>query len=702
MKSIVVSGVVVAVAALAAAGCKSTPENGFAVDVTVAADASLADAQLSQVRTLDVSVSGAEIFHTNYAIGTQLASRAAKFIYRPSASAGTLTFAVYALDDSGGALAFGQGMATLKSGATTTLTVTLGTANVPSTDMAMCPTACPTLGATQCMGTQVQTCQMIDGCQTWGPATDCGADMLCCANACVAADVSNCYACGTSCGGSTPACLPTPMSCGCNIAVCAAGNMGCDTATGNCVACAALAANSADFYVDATSFAGGTGNATCPFKTITAALTAANASTAATKIIHIAAGTYAAGETFPLVVRKGISLAGAGASTTTIKGTGVVDHSTLGGTFNGAAYIVTILTGDATGTSTFSGLTITDALTAPAAGYLGVFCDQGNAASTLTTPPPATLPTPTTVLSGVTVGPNYDYAVAAATTTTPLLAGCNIKIVGSTITGNNNGMWAVGCGNGVGKISVAAALGDGTAAGGNTFINNKNGSGGGVGVLAWDCVSPLTFDNNVFDGGDSAVAVTNHSGTAGGDASLTQPNLYEVRNNTFKNLTVGGFDADRGAVIDQLTGNTFTNISSGASGTANAIAMRFSTSNSQVIKARNNTFIGNDVGVQAEVNAFVAGTRPAFDWGSAADPGNNTFACNSSGHAGGTGADFVFSVAAGSTVTIPLRSNKWDHVPPMTSATAANGLDLLNIGAVPVDTTGAALAGITCPTGHIP
>ena len=74
-------------------------------------------------------------------------------------------------------------------------------------------------------------------------------------------------------------------------------------------------------------------------------------------------------------------------------------------------------------------------------------------------------------------------------------------------------MWLVGCGAGTGKISVRRPIGDGTAAGGNTFSNNKS-AGGGIGVLGYDCVSPLTLDNNTFDGDDSGVLVTNHSGPA--------------------------------------------------------------------------------------------------------------------------------------------------------------------------------------------
>ncbi len=93
-------------------------------------------------------------------------------------------------------------------------------------------------------------------------------------------------------------------------------------------------------------------------------------------------------------------------------------------------------------------------------------------------------------------------------------------------------------------------------------------------------------------------------------------------------------------------------------------------------KARGNTIIGNDIGIDVEANAFVAGTRPSFDWGTAADPGKNVFACNSSAHAGNIGGDFRFEMAVGSTVTILLAGNKWDHMPPMQSATAADGLDI--------------------------
>ena len=117
--------ILIAAAALALAGCKSTPENGFAVDVTVAIDQSVSSSAIAQIATLDIAVDGAETFHTVDTISSQLTSRQGKFIYRPSAKSGTLTFTITAFDGVGAAIAVGTGAVALKNGQTTTLTVTL-------------------------------------------------------------------------------------------------------------------------------------------------------------------------------------------------------------------------------------------------------------------------------------------------------------------------------------------------------------------------------------------------------------------------------------------------------------------------------------------------------------------------------------------------------------------------------------------------
>lgn len=184
--------IAVAAAALALAGCKSTPENGFAVDVTVTADSSLSTSTRASVRTLDLSVTGAETFHTTYVITSQLASGDAKFIYRPQATSGMLTFAITALDGSGNAVAGGTGTAALKSGATVTLSVKLSVGGiVPDmtevADMAMPDMTCvPESDADFCA-------RLAKNCESVSDNDNCG----------VARTVASC---GT-CGSSAPACV---------------------------------------------------------------------------------------------------------------------------------------------------------------------------------------------------------------------------------------------------------------------------------------------------------------------------------------------------------------------------------------------------------------------------------------------------------------------------------------------------------------
>lgn len=66
-----------------------------------------------------------------------------------------------------------------------------------------CQNACPAGGATQCLGTSVQTCQMQpSGCLDW-VTNACGANQTCTAGACVLACTSQCAAGQAGCNGNT-------------------------------------------------------------------------------------------------------------------------------------------------------------------------------------------------------------------------------------------------------------------------------------------------------------------------------------------------------------------------------------------------------------------------------------------------------------------------------------------------------------------
>ncbi|HEX4517463.1 MAG TPA: DUF1565 domain-containing protein, partial [Polyangiaceae bacterium] len=119
---------------------------------------------------------------------------------------------------------------------------------------------------------------------------------------------------------------------------------------GNCTS-----APTTDFYVDPVGGSDSSSGAgtTCALKTITAALTKSSTNFNAT--LHLGAGTYGPGETFPLVVDKGRSLVGAGASTTKIQGSSAAFNTKNTASFldglgpdGGVStnYFVTVIAGD--------------------------------------------------------------------------------------------------------------------------------------------------------------------------------------------------------------------------------------------------------------------------------------------------------------------------------------------------------------------
>jgi hypothetical protein len=111
-----------------------------------------------------------------------------------------------------------------------------------------------------------------------------------------------------------------------------------------------------------------------------------------------------------------------------------------------------------------------------------------------------------------------------------------------------------------------------------------------------------------------------------------------------------------------------------------------------VRRARRNTFVGNDIGVSIRSGAASIPPTPSnliSDFGTAADPGNNTFRCNSVpsalGAVQGSGDVFVLDESAmQSPVTIPFEGNVWDHAPPTTTIapdlSPAAGMDIAIVG----------------------
>src|SRR5262249_19880671 len=135
----------------------------------------------------------------------------------------------------------------------------------------------------------------------------------------------------------------------------------------------------------------------CTFTTITAAIAAAVQSSAATRTIHVAPGTYGTGETFPLDLRGGISLVGDGAhpTDTIIVGAAGLPHGVAGGSV-GINPIVTLAVGDVARESRVENVRILSGGDAHDA--VGILCDRGTG---------GTASPPNLIVDNVRIEPGY-------------------------------------------------------------------------------------------------------------------------------------------------------------------------------------------------------------------------------------------------------------------------------------------------------
>jgi hypothetical protein len=318
----------------------------------------------------------------------------------------------------------------------------------------------------------------------------------------------------------------------------------------------------------------------------------------------------------------------------------------------------------------------------------------------------------------------------------PPLAGCNLALTSSTIESGWYGVVADGYDMPSGPVqAVSVRIGD-LMGGGNDFVNLDIPASEnpppllvlyGAGLMTCDAVTGVVVEGNHFfqqsgmlsDWGIYAV----HSG------SFESPG-FDIEGNEFGPLTGGGMMLWGAVIADRLLDNSFhdnsmvpgyqypatgINIHGDAADMPSPVAV--------VLRARGNTFFGNDVGVTIAARSSFLTQDPvmATDFGTAADPGHNTFRCNSVpperalGGVGGPGADVFLSFPVGqpASVTVPFEGNAWDHAPPTTTvapwANAAPGTDVYNVGdptAGPVgptlDTANATATDMPpCPAGRV-
>jgi hypothetical protein len=458
-----------------------------------------------------------------------------------------------------------------------------------------------------------------------------------------------------------------------------------------------------DFYVDPVKGADtGASNdgagPNCAFKTIGAALSASAGSAHDNAVIHLAAGSYGAGETFPLIVNHGRSIVGAGAATTTIAGSSMPYNTTgTGSPLDTGTNYVSIVAGDVVGGATdygaskLSGFTLLPAaaVTAPTKGYLGIVCTAGNAPDQGAALP---LPAANLLVDGVTVGPNFDVGLEATYQPTQKIA-CNVAVTRSTFTGANIGVITGGCGGAGNPVMSwpSAQIGDGTVPNANTF------SGSVADLLGGGCGSITQIATNQFVSGYRGIVLI--SGAA---------QHFEVTGNTFDGSTATmpmgiGLQTNAGAVISKLDDNTFTNISQSSAAdtavggvTGYAIALG---GGGSVLEAHANKIHDNDNGI-----ALGAPATAAFDFSADGTPANaNKIYCNSKKGSTSFGYDLILSYTGG--VSVNFAGNQWDHATPTTGASliaSANGTDYVTGTSAGATLTGAvSVGGVTCATGRV-
>lgn len=460
--------------------------------------------------------------------------------------------------------------------------------------------------------------------------------------------------------------------------------------------CAALPGEAAEVYVQAGA-TGGTGTRDCPLGTIGEGIARAGQQRAAQKVVKIAPGRYRS-EAFPIRLLPGISLegsdvdAGSPSDDTVIEGAGEYAFNVE----STGASLVTLVVGDGSGTNSISHLT----LAATPGAHYGVVCESGNADKD-------GAPEPNVILSNVDIhgytGTSLKPGTAIALAATKGPSGCNLLIRASHLYDAPRGIHAAGC-NPYGPVAVE--LGDGTAEGRVRMTNiglDPKTSNNGEGLFVSNCVSRVMVRYAVFENSTGGIRMFQLA-----EAPYFLGRVH-ITDSKFVNLSNAGIGVGADTTVEDLSRNEFRGISGGiyklsypaigiALSSENPLATNAPPAKSlpRVVRARGNTFVGNDVGL------FIRGDSHLHtDFGRSGDPGRNVFHCNSGSQAV-PGGDVIVTARfipspANSAPTLSFVGNQWDHAPVTVNGTWSNGDDFVSVHPAIVDE--ATLATEACPGG---
>src|SRR5262249_52143702 len=123
----------------------------------------------------------------------------------------------------------------------------------------------------------------------------------------------------------------------------------------------------------------------------------------------------------------------------------------------------------------------------------------------------------------------------------------------------------------------------------------------------------------------------------------------------------------------------------------------------EIVRARGNRFIANDIGIYTNSQPFLTVVTRMLDFGNAGEDGQNRFHCNSTPKGWPSpGYDVWFDASASSDATLGFIGNFWDHdAPTLGGSGVGNGTDVVTRNGPTIDASKPTLLADDCPLGRI-
>lgn len=464
------------------------------------------------------------------------------------------------------------------------------------------------------------------------------------------------------------------------VVACSALKDGSDTLGPGCVP---LTVSDDEAWVAVDAPPNGTGVEACPLQTITEA--AHLFGDRRNALIHVGPGLYTAGsgELFPITLRDGLSLVGAGRTETIIRG-GRLAWAPFPGRTESWWLEATLVVGDGEAETSVSDLSVEPREDAAPNSTYGVLCDRGNAIAGS-----AAEPSPNTALTRVGIH-GFEDAVVATNSRESGVHACSLRITECDLGASHVGLHAVFAGGEPGGQLVEVREH-------TVFTGLLAPGGGGRAVVVGPGTRAVRVYGATFTDSDGGVRV---------EQGPQEEGLFELRDAQLHDLREVGVELASPATV-LLERNVFERIQSATPVPARALVVSAPTAGrGPQLRARENRFFANDLSVDLALTGLPTGEGPQLDFGTPEDAGSNTFRCSSAPVGRAQALPDVRITLQRAGGDLPMAGNTWDHAPPSgPGGEPSNGDDVRVVASAPgtLDLSGATTeADPACPADRAP